>query len=304
MRRDLLGRLPVSGAWPGWPPRHGALGLALVAAAWPASWLQIGPLAEYAFFPLWLGYILMVDALVLRRKGASLMTGNPLAFCGMFLASIPLWWAFEGINHFTQNWHYLGAETYSPLKYALVASWHFSIVIPAVFETADLVGSLSWVQRWQHGPKLPISRRTLIAAIALGLLSLAGVVFWPRYAFSVTWLSLFLLLDPINHLWGRPSILAQVRRGDWRTVAAFGLGALVCGWFWEMWNYWAFPKWEYSIPFVEFAKVFEMPLLGYAGYLAFGLETYAAYHFLAGVVQRVGKGWWRIARWEGLAKPH
>ena len=183
-----------------------------------------------------------------------------------------------------------------------MASWHFSIVIPAVFETADLVGSSGWVRRWRHGPSLAISRRTLIGTIALGLLSLAAVVFWPRYAFSVTWLSLFLLLDPINHLWGRPSILAQLRRGDWRTVVAFGLGALVCGWFWEMWNYWAFPKWEYSIPFVEFAKVFEMPLLGYGGYLAFGLETYAAYHFLIGVVERARKGYWRIFRSEGLAK--
>ncbi len=303
MRRDLLGRLPVSPVWPSWLPRQGALGLVLVAVAWPASWLQIAPLAEFAFFPLWLGYILMVDALVLRHTGASRLTGNPLAFGGMFLASIPLWWAFEGINYFTQNWHYLGAETYSPLKYTLVASWHFSIVVPAVFETADLVGSFRWVQRWQRGPALPVSRPILIAAIALGLLSLAAVVFWPRYAFSVTWLSLFLLLDPINHFWGRPSILAQLRRGDWRTVVAFGLGALVCGWFWEMWNYWASPKWEYSIPFVEFAKVFEMPLLGYGGYLAFGLETYAAYHFLGGVVERARKYPFRSLSLEAFAKP-
>ena len=31
-----------------------------------------------------------------------------------------------------------------------------------------------------------------------------------------------------------------------------------------------------------------MPLLGYGGYLFFGLEVYAAYHFLAGVA-----GWVR-----------
>ena len=303
MRRDALRRLPANPVWPGWPPLQGTLGLVIIAVAWPASWLQIGLLGEYAFFPLWLGYILIVDALVLRRQGASLMTSSPLTFGGMFLASIPLWWAFEGINYFTQNWHYLGAEKYSPLRYAVVASWHFSIVIPAVFETAELVGSFGWVKRLRHGPVLPISHRTLIAAMALGLLSLAVLVFWPRYAYSVTWLSLFLLLDPINYLWGRPSILAQLRRGDWRTVAAFAVGALVCGWFWEMWNYWAFPKWEYTIPYVDFAHVFEMPLLGYAGYLAFGLETYAAYHFLVGIVERVRKGYRRILRGEGIAKP-
>lgn len=287
MRPNEPGRSTAIAAGPGWSPRQGTLGFLLIAVAWPASWLQIGPLGEYAFFPIWLGYILMVDALVLRRKGTSLITSSRLTFGGMFLASIPLWWIFEGINHFTQNWQYLGAEQYSPLKYTVVASWHFSIVLPAVFETAELVGSFGWVKRLQQGPVLPVSPGTLIATIAMGLLSVAALVIWPRYAFFATWLCLFLILDPINHWWGRPSLLAQVQRGDWRLVAAFGVGTLVCGWFWEMWNYWAFPRWEYTIPFVEFAHVFEMPLPGYLGYLPFGLETYAAYHFMVAVVERV-----------------
>jgi hypothetical protein len=72
-------------------------------------------------------------------------------------------------------------------------------------------------------------------------------------------------------------------------VASFAVGALVCGWFWEMWNYWAFSRWEYAVPFLEFAHLFEMPLPGYLGYLPFGLETCAACHFMVGVVQRWGK---------------
>ena len=31
-------------------------------------------------------------------------------------------------------------------------------------------------------------------------------------------------------------------------------------------------KWEYSIPYVHRFEIFEMPLVGYAGYLPFGLE--------------------------------
>jgi hypothetical protein len=38
-----------------------------------------------------------------------------------------------------------------------------------------------------------------------------------------------------------------------------------------MWNFYSYPKWYYTIPYVEFWKVFEMPLLGYGGYLFFGL---------------------------------
>jgi hypothetical protein len=38
-----------------------------------------------------------------------------------------------------------------------------------------------------------------------------------------------------------------------------------------MWNYYSLAKWEYSIPFVHRFKIFEMPILGYAGYIPFGL---------------------------------
>jgi hypothetical protein len=289
MRHRQLDRPLAKAPRSAWPAPQGALGFLLLAVAWPASWLHIEPLGEYAFFPIWLGYILMVDALVLRRTGTSLLTRSRRTFAGMFLASVPLWWTFEGINQFTRNWYYLGAEQYSPLRYALVASWHFSIVLPAVFETAALVGSLGWVTRLRHGPLFPVWPGMQPTMVALGLLSLAGIILWPRYAFFATWLCLFLILDPINHWWGRPSLLAQVRRGDWRTVAAFAGGALICGWFWEMWNYWAFPRWEYNIPFLEFAHIFEMPLPGYLGYLPFGLEIYAAYHFMAGLVERLGR---------------
>jgi len=60
--------------------------------------------------------------------------------------------------------------------------------------------------------------------------------------------------------------------GDWSGAVAAALAALVCGGFWEMWNYFSLAKWEYSIPFVQRFQIFEMPLLGYAGYLPFGLE--------------------------------
>jgi hypothetical protein len=39
-----------------------------------------------------------------------------------------------------------------------------------------------------------------------------------------------------------------------------------------MWNYLSFPKWVYHTPGTEFLHIFEMPLLGYAGYIPFALE--------------------------------
>ena len=54
-----------------------------------------------------------------------------------------------------------------------------------------------------------------------------------------------------------------------RGRAIIALGGLICGFLWEFWNFWAYPKWEYEIPLLGFGKVFEMPILGYGGYVPF-----------------------------------
>ena len=41
-----------------------------------------------------------------------------------------------------------------------------------------------------------------------------------------------------------------------------------------MWNIHSLAKWIYEVPLVGRFKIFEMPVLGYAGYLPFGLECY------------------------------
>jgi len=71
-----------------------------------------------------------------------------------------------------------------------------------------------------------------------------------------------------------------LREGNWRPIVSLSFGALICGFFWEMWNYYSWPKWIYHTPGTEFLHVFEMPLLGYAGYIPFALELYALRNFL------------------------
>ena len=63
------------------------------------------------------------------------------------------------------------------------------------------------------------------------------------------------------------------------------LAALVCGLFWEMWNFFSLAQWKYSIPFVQRFEIFEMPLLGYAGYLPFGLECVVIADLLEGMAK-------------------
>jgi len=71
---------------------------------------------------------------------------------------------------------------------------------------------------------------------------------------------------------GEEHLFGSMGRGDWRMVMASAAAALICGFFWEMWNTFSLAKWVYDIPLVDRFHVFEMPILGYAGYLPFGLQ--------------------------------
>jgi hypothetical protein len=79
---------------------------------------------------------------------------------------------------------------------------------------------------------------------------------------------------------GRHSILSDLASGNWRHIVLLALAALICGFFWELWNLYSQAKWIYSVPFVGRFKIFEMPILGYAGYLPFGLECAVVADFL------------------------
>ena len=127
-------------------------------------------------------------------------------------------------------------------------------------------------------------RPVLVAFFLAGLSTFLLLLIWPRVFFPFVWLSIYFMLAAVNAALGYRSLGRRTAVGDWRPAVALMLGALICGFFWEMWNYYAFPKWIYDVPPFEFLYIFEMPLLGYGGYLPFGLELFALYHFFIGVL--------------------
>ena len=266
-------------------PIHGWVGLTLVAVFWPVNWSLDGMRTHWGFFPLWLGYCLTVDALVQRRTGSSLLTRSWFGYVGLFLASIPAWWLFELINQRTRNWIYL-SDPIGDVEYALLASLSFSTVMPAVFGTAELVTSLGWLRRLPPGPRLGPTPRMTAGLLMAGVAMLALLLAWPRVFFPFVWLSVFFILEPINAWLGNRTLLADTARRDWRRPVALAIGCLICGLFWELWNFWSYPKWTYDVPHVDILRVFEMPILGYGGYIPFSFELFALYHLLAGIVGR------------------
>lgn len=271
-------------------PLHGRLGLVLAAVAWIMNWTMDGPRTHLLFFFLWLGYCLVIDALVFVRRGTSLLTRSPGGYAALFLCSVPVWWLFELINLRTANWFYDGRAYFTDFQYALFASLSFSTVIPAVFGTAELAATFPWVRRFR--PVMPIrpTRGVLVGFFAAGWLLLVLLLLWPRFFFPCVWLSVYFIVEPVNVWLGNRSLLKETARGDWRPVLALFAGCLICGFFWEMWNSFSFPKWHYRVPFVDFLRIFEMPLLGYGGYLPFSLELFAVYHLMAGALRRMRGG--------------
>jgi hypothetical protein len=267
-------RRPISWGIQGW------LGLLLLGVCWPLNWYLTGNRTAYLFFPLWLGYILIVDALVLHRRGTSLWTRSPRGFVLLFASSVPAWWLFEAINYRAANWEYLGSDTFTDFEYYLLCTISFSTVMPAVFETAELVRSFRWMERLTTGPRLHPTPAVNRGMFAVGAAMLAMMLLWPKVCYPFVWTSLVFILEPLNCWLGRRHFLQDLQRGDWRLVASLALGALICGFFWEMWNYYSYPKWIYHTPGAQFLHIFEMPLLGYGGYIPFALELWALKNLL------------------------
>ena len=267
-------------------PRWGWLGLALIAVFWPINWFWPGLRTHWAFFPLWLGYALTMDALAFRTLGTSLVARSRRKYLELFVLSAPVWWVFEGLNTWTQNWRYLGREFFDPITYAVLATIAFSTVMPAVFSAAVWMATHPWMQVFARGPRWVPSRRTAWGFLLAGLVGLGLLYRWPLYTYPLLWVAPYFLTEGLNLLRGHRTLLDYTAHGDWRIPAALALGTLWTGFFWELWNVFSYPKWVYRVPFVDFLHVFEMPLLGYLGYLPFGLELFAFYHLAMGLLGR------------------
>jgi len=261
-------------------PFHGWLGLGLIIVFWILNWALDGTRTHWGFFPLWLGYCLAIDGFVLWRTGTSLLTRSITKYIGLFIISAPVWWIFELLNLRTQNWTYVGAEIFSPLAYFFWTTLSFTTVIPAVFGSAEFFASFDFIQRFKNGLIIGTDQKTTASFFILGWVMLLLLLIYPQIFFPFIWLSIYFILEPINVWLGNRSLADWTKQGDWRPVMALWLGVLLTAFFWEMWNYYSYPKWIYHVPYANWFYIFEMPLLGYGGYLPFALELYALYHLV------------------------
>ena len=280
-------------------PWWGWIAFLFVLLFWSLAWTRFDwyrPLQSWGFALLWMSYVVMINAMSFRRSGVCLLTHETRYFASLFPASAAFWWYFEYLNRFVQNWYYSGIEAFTSSQYVLHATIAFATVLPAVMSTMEFMKSFPWLKCdiFQGHNFIEPSKLDILFILLLSSFGLMGVSVWPDYLYPLVWILPILSLESLLRLFGLESPLTRIWNRQRDLLGLAMLSALVCGFFWEMWNYYSSPKWIYSIPFVHRFLIFEMPVLGYLGYLPFGLECLV----VADLVRRI------VARNRGFSKCH
>jgi hypothetical protein len=268
-------------------PLYGFFGLAVIAVGELLLFLRVSVVPIY-FTPLeWSGYILFVDGLNYRVRGESLIRSRPREFLVMLPWSVFCWLVFELYNLHLQNWIYTGLPQ-NIVARAIGYVWSFATIFPAVLETADLLQMV--FERSKMRP-FKSSRPALYVSITLGFLCLSVPMSLAqstaRFFVPLLWLGFALLLEPINYLLGGRSLFRFFERGELKQFLSLMLSGIVCGVLWEFWNYWAEARWIYNLPFSwSGPKIFEMPLLGFLGFIPFAVECHAMQNYLLVLLKR------------------
>jgi hypothetical protein len=125
--------------------------------------------------------------------------------------------------------------------------------------------------------------------IILGTLSLILSIVIPKYFFPLVWVGFIFLLEPIIYPFEGISLLRDLEKGKPQKIYLLLIAGLICGLLWEFWNFWAYSKWVYTVPFFDEMKGFEMPVLGFLGFPPFAVQAYVMYNFIS--LFRFGRGW-------------
>lgn len=271
-------RAPSRRPFPWW----GWLGVAVMAAGWYLSWSRFEWFQPFqvlcSYAPIWAGFILAMNALCFRRSGHSPMTDHPWAYAATFPASSLFWWFFEYLNRYVWNWYYVGVSGLSAFEYTLYATVCFASVLPAVAAIAAWLHTFPVFDDRVYCGMAKVNLRRPKWCIFLGALAavgLTGIVFSPAYAYPLLWISPLTVFVLVQFLLREKSVLDSFAVGNWSVFFRFAVASLICGFCWETWNYHAYAKWIYAVPYVHRFQIWEMPLIGFAGYLPFGVECAA-----------------------------
>ncbi len=248
--------------------------------AWTAAFLGVlagvGPFAQWLYFFAWWPLLLFLDGWLLLAKEESWLWDKFREFLRLAGWSVTVWLVFELFNLYLKNWRYVGIEPRLWVRwpgYALA----FATVLPGIFLTAQVLKAKGFFQG--RGRPLTLNHWQPLFLLA-GVACLVLPFVFPRYAFPLIWLTFIFLLDPVCDLLSGESLTRRWLLGERQEHLCLLAAGLLCGIWWEVWNYPAASRWIYTLPVLDFGKIFEMPVLGYLGFPPFALECAVMYNFL------------------------
>jgi len=264
---------------------YGIFGLSIIVIAEFFLFLD-NRLIGVWFTPLvWTGYIFFIDSLIFRKRGESFISCHFKEFIILLFLSVGFWLIFEGYNLFMKNWHYINLPENKLIRYTGYF-WSFSTIYPAIFQTRDLLETFG-IFKNTYFPKFEVKNSWLFVVFTIGFIFLAIPFIYPsEYHAPIVWTGFVFFLEPLNYWLKSGSFLRDLKNGIFQKFLTHFTAGIICGILWEFWNYWAYTKWIYTVPYWGDVKIFEMPVIGYLGFPAFALECYVMYCFAVFVIKK------------------
>ena len=135
---------------------------------------------------------------------------------------------------------------------------------------------LNWLGSYVAG--MPMEDLTSGFRVMRRSIMLEFVSLLPNQFFFAIWAGPIMIQASALSLGGAWTPFTPIAKGNWGPVLLMAVASLLTGIWWEFWNNWSAPSnphfWQYDVPFVNVLHVFEMPLLGYLGYLPFGVGVW------------------------------
>ncbi len=262
------------------PRALAAAEILLALAFWAATLIGLAfnrePFVSLLYYFAWWPLLLFLDGVLFYLQGESWLLFRTRDFLRLAFLSVTAWLVFEFLNLFLHNWRYQGLP---PQWYARWTGYAlaFATVLPGILLTSQVLLALG-LGREARGPVRSLGRWQPWS-LMLGAATLVLPLVWPDYAFPLVWLAFIFLLDPFCNLMGGESLMVRGASGELRELYCLAAAGLLCGLWWEMWNYPAGGKWIYTLPVLNSWRIFEMPVPGYLGFIPFALECRVMYNF-------------------------
>jgi len=252
--------------------------IVLLLGLWMATF-GVRPWIDYDFLVIWVGFLLITDSLAFLLSGASLFT-DMRAFFQLAIMSSFFWWLWEGFNIQLTNWAYLNEPLYTHMEWGFFSTLAFATVIPHLMISTNIVQGLL-PKQWRGFRTGSFSPNVAYTIVACGILLAGLVLLFPIQLFPFVWLTIFLILDPLNAKAGRASLLVQWKMRNYRPFILLAVASLLAGLGWETLNYfvpkWVYPvvPWFWTLPAPITTLYAEMPLAGFIGYIPFIFSAFA-----------------------------